>query len=120
MAHKLLLIDDESDILKILKLRLEANDYAVITAEDGEAGMQALQAERPDLVVLDVMMPRMDGFTFVSELKKMQEFRHIPVIMLTAKEMMADLLRLEGVSDYIIKPFQAEQVLAAIKKNLPE
>ncbi len=67
MSKKILVIDDEPDIVQILKMRLEANHYEVITASNGEAGLRSLREERPDVVVLDVMMPQMDGFTFVIE-----------------------------------------------------
>ena len=116
MSKKILVIDDEPDIREILRLRLQANQYEVLTASDGRQGLRLLAEQRPDVIVLDVMMPNMDGVTFIGELKKIEAVKNTPVIVLTAKEMMEDLLVLEGIKDCIVKPFQAEQLLETIRK----
>ena len=115
---KILLIDDEPDILQILRSRLAANGYAIVTAGDGEEGLRVARQERPDLIIVDIMMPRKDGFSFVVDAKSDEILRDIPVVVLTAKEMMANLLKMEGVRDYIVKPFESEQLLATVRKYL--
>ncbi|MEI6632929.1 MAG: response regulator [Chlamydiota bacterium] len=114
MAKKILIVDDEPHIVEMLKSRLEANDYKVLSACNGEEGLKKVQDENPGLIILDVMMPEMDGWTFLKELKR--EGKHIPVIILTAKEKMQDLFELEGIKDYIVKPFKADELLEKISK----
>ena len=116
MAKKILIVDDEADIVRLLQTRLEANGYEVSTAGDGRSGLERMEGDRPDLILLDVMMPRMDGFSFVKELRKQEHQQAVPIIVLTAKEMMSDIFKMEGVSDYIVKPFETEQLLATIQK----
>jgi len=118
MAKKILIIDDEPDLVTVLRARLESQKFAVVTAGDGVEGLKKVEEEHPDLIILDVLMPRMDGFTFILELKKNPETKMIPVIVLTAKEMMSDLFKLEGVPDYIVKPFNVEELLARVKKYI--
>ena len=118
MAKKILVVDDEADFLRTVRLRLEAHQYHVVTASDGEEGLQKVESERPDLIVLDIRMPKMDGLTFVKQLKKNQAGRPIPVMILTAYGEMEDLFRVEGVSDYLLKPFKAEELIERIEKHL--
>jgi DNA-binding response OmpR family regulator len=118
MAKKVLLIDDDPTLVKVVKPYLESHDYVVSIASDGEEGIQKTQKERPDLIVLDVQMPRMNGYTFIFELKKVSGMKAVPIIVLTAKEGMAEIFKVEGVKDYITKPFKPEVLLTAIKKYL--
>ena len=118
MSKRVLVIDDEHTIQKLVASRLEASGYQIVAANDGLEGLAKLKSERPDLIVLDIQMPTMDGYTFLIELKKLTEFRNIPVIVLTAKDKMEDLFRLEGVKEYLVKPFQAEDLLIAVKKHI--
>jgi CheY-like chemotaxis protein len=106
MARKILVIDDEPDVREMLKERLEANGYTIVIAVDGEDGLQKVDQESPDLIVLDIMMPKMDGYTFVRELKAKQLERPIPIIMLTAKDMMQDLFAFEGVLNGLSNTFE--------------
>ncbi|MFH2137500.1 MAG: response regulator [Candidatus Omnitrophota bacterium] len=114
--RKILLIDDEIDILKTVGARLKVCGYEVITAEDGEEGLKKIIAEKPDLIVCDVMMPKMDGYTLVRKMKYDNSILPIPIIMLTAKERLQDLFELEGVRAYITKPFKSEELLKKIKE----
>ena len=119
MGKKILVIDDEPDIVKILVATLKANQYLVVTAQDGEEGLQKVVLEEPDLIIVDVMMPKMDGFTFVKRLKSREDWRSIPVIVLTAKDKMKELFEVEGVAAYLVKPFDYDELVAAVKKHLP-
>ena len=118
MSKKILVVEDEPEVVKMIKSRLEANDYSVTSAFDGVEGLKQVGAEKPDLIILDVMMPKMDGFTFLKELKHKFSHQTIPVIVLTAKAEMKDLFEMEGVVDYVIKPYEAKDLLERIQKYL--
>ena len=113
---KILIIDDEPHIIKMVRSRLEANNYEVVTALNGEEGLNKLHQEKPDLIILDILMPKMDGYTFVRELKK--EENEIPVIILTANTGMTDLFDEEGITDHVYKPFKTEELLEKIRKHI--
>lgn len=115
---RILVIDDEPELVAMIKLRLEASDYDMLSAGDGEEGMTMAKKEKPDLIILDIMMPKKDGYTFVKEKKIDPEIKDIPVIILTAKTKMKDLFEIEGVSDYLVKPFEANELLEKVKKHL--
>lgn len=116
MAKKILVIDDEPDFVEMLKMKLEASGYEVLAAFDGSEGLKKTREEPPDLILLDIMMPHKDGYTFLLELKKDEAMRSIPVIVLTAKPGMEDIFQLEGVSGYIMKPFKSAELLPKIKE----
>ncbi|MCP4650434.1 MAG: response regulator [PVC group bacterium] len=120
MPKKILVVDDEVHVLKLLESRLRANGYEVITASDGEEGLQKVSSENPDLIILDVVMPKMDGYTFVRKIKYDTSIRTIPIIILTAKNELKELFELEGAKDYIVKPFKTEELLTKVKENLGE
>jgi CheY-like chemotaxis protein len=90
MAKKVLVIDDDPNVLKFLSLALEENGYAPLCAEDGMEGLEKVKSENPDLIILDVMMPKRTGFVLFRQLRKSSEYKDIPVMMLTA---VADSLR---------------------------
>lgn len=115
--RKVLVVDDEKPISDIIRFNLTKEGYHIITAFDGEEALQQMKAEQPDLVLLDVMLPRLDGFQV---LKKIREGSQVPVIMLTAKEEEVDkVLGLElGADDYITKPFGMRELIARVKANL--
>lgn len=117
MNNKILVIDDEKAIADIIKFNLEKEGYNVETAYDGEEGMEAVKKYIPELVILDVMMPRKNGFQVLKEIRMNYNF---PVIMLTAKEEEVDkVLGLElGADDYITKPFSMRELVARVKANL--
>lgn len=118
MSKKILVVDDEQSIVTLLQYNLEQAGYSVITALDGEQGLQAAVDIRPDLVVLDLMLPKMDGLEVCKELR--QQKINIPILMLTAKDDEFDkVLGLElGADDYLTKPFSSREVVARIKAIL--
>lgn len=124
MRHKILVVDDEQDILKLLEYNLGNAGFTVVTAGDGPEGFDAAKRIRPDLVILDIMLPNMDGTEVLKMLKHDPSTMSIPVIMLTAKgEELDRIIGLElGADDYIVKPFSPKEVLlrvnAVLRKNL--
>ena len=116
MTKKILVVDDDIAAQKILQAFLVSKGFEVETAADGLAGLEKMRQARPDLVVLDVMMPRMDGYGFVLEMKKDAKFRNVPVIVLTAREMMRDVFMQEGIKDYVVKPYDPEELLKILLK----
>ncbi|NMD43140.1 MAG: response regulator transcription factor [Firmicutes bacterium] len=117
MSTRILVVDDERPIAEILKYNLEKEGYEVILAYDGEEALALLEQSEPDLVLLDIMLPKKDGFAVCREIRSRKE---IPIIMLTAKESEADKVRgLElGADDYVTKPFGAREVIARVKAAL--
>ncbi len=115
--RQILIIDDEKDIAKLLQYNLEKEGYGVSTALTGEDGLAAAKSKKPDLVVLDLMLPGIDGLEVCRLLKSDRATRQIPVLMLTAKGTEIDqVVGLEiGASDYIAKPFSVKVLLARVK-----
>lgn len=118
MGKKVLVVDDESNIVDILKFNLEREGYEVLCAYDGGEALEKARTEAPDLVLLDVMLPVMDGFSVLEEIRKKDKLT--PVIMLTAREEERDkILGLEiGADDYIVKPFSVRELMARVKTNI--
>lgn len=114
---KILIVDDEPHLLKLLRSNLEAAHYKVIAAMDGASALEMLEKEGADLVVLDIMMPGMDGFEVLS---KIRENSVVPVIMLTAKDQEVDVVRglRIGADDYVRKPFNVHELLARVEAVL--
>ncbi len=114
---KILVVDDESAILQTLRFNLERSGYAVVTAGDGRSAIAMAQREQPDLIVLDIMLPILDGIEACKEIRK---FSSVPIIMLTAKDQEIDkVLALElGADDYVTKPFALHEFLARVKARL--
>jgi two-component system KDP operon response regulator KdpE len=117
LKEKVLVIDDSPDLLRIVQLCLEREDYAVSTARNGREGLQRTYGTQPDLVILDVMMPGMDGWDVLSRLREMSD---VPVIMLTAKGRELDIVRGLGLGadDYVTKPFGAAELVARVQALL--
>lgn len=115
--NTVLVVDDEQAIADIIKFNLEREGYEVLTAKDGRDALNTLGENSVNLVLLDVMMPEMDGFTCLKEIRKDSK---VPVIMLTAKEEEVDkVLGLElGADDYVVKPFSMRELIARVKANL--
>ena|SRR3989338_3155476 len=118
MKKRILLIDDEPQFVELITLRLEANQYEVLTASDGQEGVNKALREKPDLIFLDIMMPQKEGFEVLPQLKHHQQTRLIPVIMLTAKADTRSILESKklGATDYLIKPVDSNELLAAIQR----
>ena len=118
MEKKILIVDDEKAIVDILTLNLRMEGYDTICAYDGQRGLELALSDRPDLILLDVMLPYMDGFSVCKQFRETDTLT--PVIMLTAREEEQDLVYgLElGADDYITKPFSVRELLARIKTNI--
>lgn len=118
MARKILACDDEKHIVRLVQVNLERAGYQVVTANDGKEALQKIASENPDLVVLDVMMPYMDGFEVLQNLRRNPSTRDIPVIMLTAKAQDADVFKgwQSGVDCYLTKPFNPMELLSFVKR----
>jgi two-component system, OmpR family, alkaline phosphatase synthesis response regulator PhoP len=116
----ILVIDDEKDLIELLRYNLEKEGYDVIAATDGQSGLDVIKRHRPELVVLDLMMPGIDGLQVCQRLRSDQAAARTPVIMLTAKATEADrIVGLElGADDYITKPFSPREVVARVKAVL--
>lgn len=114
---KILIVDDDTNICELLRLYIEKEGYTVCIANDGEAAVETFNKENPDLVLLDIMLPKMDGWQVCREIRKTSE---CPIIMITAKgEVFDKILGLElGADDYVVKPFEAKEVVARIRAVL--
>ena len=117
-GKKILVVDDDPDFLQLLAFDLKKNGYQVVSANNGEDGLKISDSEKPDLIISDIKMPKMDGYTFVRRLKKAEGTKNIPIIVLTSYEPMKDMFKLEGVSDYFIKSVHVEGLLKIIEKHL--
>ena len=117
MDRKILIVDDEKNIADIIAFNLKKEGYQVIKAGDGEEGVRMTMEENPDLILLDIMMPKMDGY---EACKKIREKKNTPIIMLTARaEELDKVLGLElGADDYVTKPFGVRELMARVKANL--
>jgi two-component system response regulator VicR len=117
MDEKILIVDDEKNIVDILKFNLTKEGFTTVEAYDGEEAVKTALNENPDLILLDIMLPKIDGFTVC---RKLRESISTPIIMLTAKEEEVDkVLGLElGADDYITKPFSTRELMARVKANL--
>lgn len=117
MAKKILVVDDEKPISDIVKFNLEKEGYEVVTAYDGEEAVQKVESEAPDLILLDLMLPKIDGLEVARQVRRKHD---TPIIMLTAKDSEIDkVLGLElGADDYVTKPFSNRELVARVKANL--
>ncbi|MFP4017571.1 MAG: response regulator [Halanaerobiales bacterium] len=117
---KILLADDAKNIVLVLKMSLEKAGYEVLIARDGLAALELAQNKAPDLILLDILMPKMNGFLVLEALKDEPGTAEIPVVFISAKSEKKDLKRAEelGASDFLIKPIKQEALLAIIEKNL--
>ena len=116
--RKILVVDDEQQLAMAVKIRLQSRGYQVATANDGQQALAAIEADRPDLVILDVLMPVMDGYSCMREINSRFGRGQIPIIILTARDRMKDLFDLEGIADYVVKPFDHEDLLTRIERAL--
>ena len=119
MGKKILIIDDEEDFCYFVKANLQLiSNYEVLVANRGKKGIRLVRKEKPDLILLDVMMPGMDGFEVLKRLKKSEETQYIPIIMLTAKNEDESKIKAAGLycEDYIVKPVEIKVLKAKIHK----
>jgi len=118
MPKKILVVDDEPDILKIVSFRLGRMGYKIFTAENGQRALEIVRDKKPDLILLDLALPIMDGYEVCRTLKSDEVLKKIPVILLTASQAGRIKEKTKGfkADDYIIKPFEAEELVEKVKK----
>jgi len=119
-AKKILIVDDEPDVASLLTLLLRSQGYEAVVASDGRQGLELARKENPDLIILDIMLPGLDGYKIARMLKFDESYSHIPIIMLTAKVQEKDkALGLEtGADEYLTKPFDTQLLLKKVKEIL--
>lgn len=117
---RVLVADDERDILELVVFRLERSGYEIVRATDGEEALRFALEQRPDLAVLDVMMPKLNGYDVTREIRRHEETRTMPVILLTARAQEADVTRgfEAGADDYLKKPFSPQELGARVQAIL--
>lgn len=118
--NRILIVDDEPDIVEALQVRLEQENYECLTACDGNGGLELARVQKPDLIILDIMLPNLDGYKVCRLLKFQKELQRIPIIMLTARDKVEDRLLGEqtGADYYMTKPFSMDELVATIKQFL--
>lgn len=119
-SKKILVVDDEQVTTELAKTFLERNGFTVIIADDGETALTLAQQEAPDLILLDVMLPTIDGFEVCKRLRSDESFKSVPILMFTARGFSSDLERGQevGADEYIVKPFSGRALVATIRKHL--
>jgi DNA-binding response OmpR family regulator len=117
---KILLVDDSSTVLLMERMILSKNEYEVVTAKDGQEGVEKAVSEKPDLILMDVVMPRVDGFEACRRLREREETRGIPVIMVTTRGELASVESgySAGCTDYVTKPINGLELLAKVRSCL--
>ena len=120
MAKNIIIAEDEEHIGKLITFKLQKEGYTVIWERDGSSALEAIKNEKPDLVLLDVMMPQINGFEVLKKIKQDEELKDIPVVMLTSKGQESDIVSAIdcGAADYIVKPFRPAELLVRIKRLL--
>lgn len=120
MPKKILIVDDEKDITETLGFMLKAKGYEVVTGNDGEEGLKLAKEQAPDLIILDVMMPKINGYKICRLLKFDAKYKQIPIIMVTARSQDEDKIIGEetGADEYVTKPFEFSEILEKINKYL--
>jgi DNA-binding response OmpR family regulator len=117
---KILVVDDEADLVETIRFSLELEGYNVLVASNGEEGLNLARQEKPDLILLDLMLPKLDGYKVCRLLKFDERYKHIPILMLTAKTQEKDKIlgKETGANEYITKPFDMDELMAKIKAYL--
>ena len=116
--HRILVIDDDADFLELLRFRFVKKNCEYHTANNGEEGLALAKTLIPELILVDIKMPRMNGYEFIRELKQDEKTRKIPVIVLTSFVMMRDMFGLEGVQDYIVKSADMSNLWTTVSRYL--
>ena len=116
-TKKILLVDDETDLVETVRFSLEMEGFTVLVSHDGEDALKQARKENPDLIVLDIMLPKLDGYKVCRLLKFDERYKHIPILMLTAKTQEKDkTLGMEiGADEYITKPFEMDELMEKVK-----
>jgi len=119
MKRKILVVDDEPGIIEVIKARLEANDYEVITANNGLEAFVKASEEKPDLIILDVSMPTMDGLKFVQATRGF-EMKDTPILILTALRLTKEAFKSFGVDHFLCKPFKSDELLLKVAECMKD
>lgn len=120
ISKKILLIEDEDTITELVLFGLKARGYQMITARDGEEGFNKLVTDKPDLVLLDIMVPKIDGYQFCQMVKSDEQLKNIPIVVLSALAQRKEIERAAelGADEYVTKPFQMESLVSIIRKYI--
>ncbi|MFH2137773.1 MAG: response regulator [Candidatus Omnitrophota bacterium] len=116
----ILIVDDDVKIINSMKSFLEEKGYDVVNAPDGEVALDILGEIVPDLIILDIVMPKIDGFTVAKAIKYNEKTKDVPIIVISAKDGMKELFEIEGIKDYLIKPADHTKLLELIRNRLGE
>jgi DNA-binding response OmpR family regulator len=117
---RILIVDDQKDIVELIRYKLENEGLECLVASDGEEGLQKAKKEDPDLILMDIMMPKINGYQVCRLLKSDENYKHIPIIMLSAKDQESDKFwgKESGADDYVTKPFNVEKLFQKIQGYL--
>ena len=120
MAKRILVVDDEVQLVEMVKMRLEASGYEILSAYNGQEGLDKARLEKPDLIILDLMLPKLDGYKVCRMLKFDDKYKSIPIILFTARVQNSDkeMGTQVGADAYITKPFEPQVLLSKIKELL--
>lgn len=117
--RKILIVDDEADFVAVMRMRLEACGYEIFSADNGAEGLEVARRSLPDCILLDIGMPGVDGFTFVTSMKQIPQLKNVPIIIVSGRgDEMKGIFSQEGVCDYLVKPFQTQDLLDIIQKRI--
>lgn len=116
-GEKILIVDDEPDFSQLLLFDLKKRGYEIVTALNGEEGLTKVESEKPRLIIFDIKMPKMDGYTFAKQVKRRPEFSGIPMIALSSYDM-RDLFEIEGVVDYFVKGTKLDSLFDTVDRYL--
>ena len=122
MKKKILIVDDEPLMVEMVMMRLEANGFEVVSAGDGQEALEKVRKDKPDLIILDLMLPKIDGYKVCRMLKFDEKYKKIPIILFSARAQQGDMTlgKEVGADAYLIKPFEAEVLLAKINELLKQ
>jgi DNA-binding response OmpR family regulator len=118
MPRTILIADDDRTLTTMLRKVLEERGHDVLVANDGKDALQKFETGRPDLVILDIEMPEVNGYSFLFEMKKLDPGRPVPILVLTCKEELKEIFLVEGVKEYLVKPVSNEEILQKVEKYL--
>ncbi|MCA9407758.1 MAG: response regulator [Candidatus Omnitrophica bacterium] len=118
MQKKVLIIDDDPDMLKLVKVNLEAKGFKIYATHSGKEGLAIWKKDQPDLILLDVLMPEMDGLSFMREVQSRTDLKNIPIVVLSAKEGIRELFTMDGIVGHVSKPFEYDELLSIINLHL--
>lgn len=119
-GKKVFIVDDDAAAASAMKQFLEEKGYAVFTINDGEQAVGAIKEIVPDLVVLDIIMPKIDGFTIAKQIRYDEVTKKIPIIIFSCADAMKELFAIEGINDYLVKPVDNDKLLEMIRKKIGE